>query len=409
MRKIPNPNKRKHPATNIGLLLNKYAISLADIAQCLLSEKVEFNSRSTLHRMVHGQLSEAMRQTLYPPTARCLSKFLVARGLDKSQIDAELSFIFKGEYHPMINQRLELSPELCRAFNFRNERGEYVDPFSNPPQDRDEVFIDNALKQVVDRVIDAIKYPVFLSVTGPIGSGKSTLRALVEDYVADDTKLHVIWPEFFDMNKVTPMQIARAILKHFGFEKVPRDAESLGEKVKQTLETRFKNNERICLAFDECHRLNESALSSLKNFFEMGSGGFRRYMSVLLFGQPVFEKTLEDPKFRELYERIVPVRMPDFRKSAAAYLQHRLQLVGRDLAELFDQDAIDIICRQAETPLALGNIANEALRVSKEVLDNDKVIGEAIATQMHFSMPGNTSEIRQTLLLKASKEKLTHA
>ncbi len=374
----PNPNKRQHPPTAIGALLNKYAISLHDLAQCLLIEKVEFNSRSTLHRMVHGKISLDLQRKLHPPTARCLSKFLVSRGLAKSEIDAELLAVFtEGEYQPMISQRLELSSALQRHF------GLTADPFSHPPQSRDEVFISAPLQEVIDRVLDAIKYQGFVAVTGEIGSGKSTLRALVEDHAATQPNLRIVWPEFFDMRNVTPMQIAESILAAFDVSPIPGTSVKRGRAVKELLSRLYQDGTRVAIAFDECHRLNDSALSSLKNFLEMSSGGFQRYLGVLLFGQPVFEARLRDTAFREIFERIVPVKMPDFRDSARGYLAHRLQLVGGDIDTLFDDQALDLICSQSSTPLALGNITNEAFVVSHG-FGNTTVIGAAIATKMFF-------------------------
>ena len=119
------PIKRQHPQTPLGALLNKYAISLRHLSDCLSSEGVIFRSKSTLHRLVNNkELSNEMRDYLLPLTAQCLSKFLIARGLPKSEIDHELLSIFtEGEYQPMINQRVELSPQACEHFGFRDENG----------------------------------------------------------------------------------------------------------------------------------------------------------------------------------------------------------------------------------------------------------------------------------------------
>jgi type II secretory pathway predicted ATPase ExeA len=264
----------------------------------------------------------------------------------------------------MISQRIELSPDECRWFGFKDREGRPVDPFTNPPQSKEEVFISPGLQHVIDRVVDAVRYQSFVSVTGDIGSGKSTLRALIEDHVAENENLHIIWPEFFDMKMVSPMQIAQQILDSFGAH-CPGSAVRRGKAVRELLARLYSDGDRVAIAFDEIHRANDAALSSLKNFLEMSSGGFQRYLGVILLGQPQFEARLRDHKFRELVERIVPLRMPDFSDAAADYLAHRLKLVGVKTADIFDADAIEMITRQSTTPLQLGNIANEALRISK--------------------------------------------
>lgn len=399
--------KRQHPPTAIGHVLNKYAISLQQLKDCLEGEGVEFSSRSTLHRMVVGhEFSDEMKEKLYPATARCLSKFLVARGLDKSEIDAELTAIFtKGEYQPMITQRIELPRDVREYFGLEK------DPFTQFPEQRADVFIAPAFQKVVDRVYDALQYPVFLAVTGDIGSGKDVLRGLTMDHVATHRHLQVVWPEFPNQGRIAETHIARAILRHFNYDQ-PRGIEDVAHQVKICLENEFKSGNRITLAFNECHHLNKTALSSLKNFFEMGSGGFQRWLSVLLIGQPKFAETvyndkgqkigmrgtLFSPEFRELYERIVLMEMPtgsEFHKFAADYMRFRLKRANAPEG-LFDDEAIDYIARNSKTPQQLGNIANEALRVSKEDLDNDKVIGAAIATIMHFASPVDQKFMRRS-------------
>jgi type II secretory pathway predicted ATPase ExeA len=375
----PNPRKRQHPMTPIGQLLNKYVISLQDLQDCLKAEGVEHDvSRTTLHRIVNDKISDDIKRKVYPKLIHCLTKFLIARGLDKAELDQQMLLAFdNGEYQPMISQRLELSPQAIKYFGLKK------DPFTDPPQSRDEVFISPQLRQVIDRVIDAVRYQGFVSVIGQIGAGKSTLRALIEDQLENESNLRIVWPEFFDMINVSPMQIAESLLIAFDTP-VPSSAVKRGNAVKALLSRLYKNGTRVAIGIDEAHRLNDKALSSLKNFLEMNSGGFQRYLGVVIFAQPKLTAKLREPLFQEIYERIVPVNMPEFQETAADYLAHRLQLVGADINKLFDTEAIELIASQATTPLSVGNIANEALKISMESFDNKKVIGSAIRTKMFF-------------------------
>jgi type II secretory pathway predicted ATPase ExeA len=358
--------------TPFGAFTARHSITLGELAE--LAGGV---SKSTVHRLIQNNLKPSTRQQVEDALKLSLPDFLFKKGLSAAEIDQQLIEIFSGDYEPMISQRIELTPDEQRYFGLAE------DPFTHVPQSRDEVFISPPLQQVIDRVIDAVRYQGFVCLTGEIGSGKSTLRALVEDHVMANKNMRIVWPEFFDMKMVTPMQIAEAILDAFEM-RVPRSSGRRGLAVKKLLASLYQDGTRVALGFDECHRLNDSALSSLKNFLEMSSGGFQRYLGVILFGQPIFESRLRDHRFREIVERVVPLKMPEFSDSARGYLKHRLSLVGGDIDKLFDKESIDLICRQATTPLQLGNIANEAMRISKADFGNNKVIGAAIKTQMFF-------------------------
>ncbi|MEP7150067.1 MAG: AAA family ATPase, partial [Acidobacteriota bacterium] len=339
----------------------KHGISLSALSQIC---GIEGASVGSVHRLTKNQLSPAYTMQLRSVLARNLPKYMVDQGFDRSEIDKELSQLFEeGEYQPMISQRIALSRKAVKYF------GLAVDPFAHPPQSRDEVFISPGLQEVIDSIFDAVQYQGFVCVTGDIGSGKSTLRAVVEERCERDRNLRIVWPEFFDMKNVSPMQIAETILRSFDAE-VPRYSVRRGKEVKELLASLYQDGVRVALGFDECHRLNDATLSSLKNFLEMSSGGFKRYLGVLLFGQPIFEGRLRDRKFRELIERVEMVRMPDFQETADKYLAHRLKLAGGDVKQLFDADAVKLICSQATTPLSLGNIANEAMLISMDEFKN---------------------------------------
>ncbi len=338
-------------------------------------------SKSTMQRLLHNEINDAeyvarLRKVL----AQNLPAYLFNLGLSAAEIDHELLQIFdKGEYQPMTTQRTVLPKKVYEFFGLTG------DPFAKSPESRAEVFFSPALKDIVDQIIDGIKYQGFKSISGDIGSGKTVLRSLVEDTVANSGNLRLIFPETFDMQRVTPANISRAILEEFESSHIPNDAVSRAKKVKNVLAQAHKSGIRVAIAFDECHRMSDATISSLKNFLEMNSGGFQKYLGVILFGQPSFETRLSEPKFREIFERITQIKMPNFQESALSYLAHRLKIVSGDVAELFDREALELITRQSQTPLQLGNIVNTAFIISANDFSNKQVIGGAIKTKMFFS------------------------
>lgn len=339
--------------------------------------------RSTAHNLLTGRSSTTLRELAEKRLSETLPVFLAEHsGLPPEQIDELLSDVFIQGEKPMSNQKLALTPAEVKWFGLPK------DPFRDDPADLSEVFVSPPMRGLIDRVIDAIHYQGFISITAPIGGGKTILKKLIQTRVEESEKVHIIWPESFEMKRVTAMQIAEAILTYFNPEgSVARGAVKRTAKVKALLAKQYLASKRVMLGIDEGHRLHDDTISSLKNFLEMSSGGFQRYLGILILGQKSFTERLEEEQFQELYERITSLELPPFTPHAKEYLGHRLKLVGINAESLFDAEAIEYICSHAETPLQLGNIANEALRLSKKTWQNKTVIGSAIKTRMFVDRP----------------------
>lgn len=224
----------------------------------------------------------------------------------------------------------------------------------------DEIYTNVGLDSLHSRIRDAAINCRFLCVIGEAGSGKGLLRRRIK-HEAGSQNIRLIEPEFFDMEEVTVGGVAAQILRQLG-QRVPRERIERVAKIRSVLSALRNDGISVALMLDECHRLNDRVISSLKNFWEMQGGDLSRLMGIVIFGQPSFIETrLREVRFTEIRQRVQIAEMPQFRKYAADYLEHRLQLAGGSAAELFEPKAMEKICRAAHTPLALGNLANAAL------------------------------------------------
>jgi len=209
--------------------------------------------------------------------------------------------------------------------------------------------------------MDAILYQGFMACIGEIGSGKTLLKKrVVEEAAHSAVRIKLVFPFFFEMERITSRSIAGLLLEQLD-QPVPHDSIRRANRLQEALGDLYKEGVRVALVIDECHHLNSRTLTALKNFWELGSGGFTRYLGLVLFGQPQFEGRLREPKYRELFERIEVVNMPPLGKSAWDYVAHRLRVAGGEADELFERNVITELAKQAPTPQALGNLANQAL------------------------------------------------
>lgn len=348
-------------------------------------------SKSSAERLLKGIISPDLLEELRPVLFNGLRKFLDCRRYHADEIEAALSSIFdKQEFTLMLHDRCELDTKAIRHFGLQ------FDPFDvDRIPGEDEVFSTPELDAVVQRVKDAVLYQRFVAVIGDIGSGKTLLKMRVAAELAKEDKVqtHLIYPEFFEMEQVEVHAIASYILSDLG-QTVPRSKPERVKAIKTLLDEMYYEDIRVSLIIDEAHHLNDRVLTSLKNFWELskgissaGAGGrnrsfTNRLLGVVLFGQPQFvQSRLRNSLFREIRQRVQIIEMPKLATKkgnkvdwspARNYIEHRIRLAGGDPSRIFDPEALDIICRNAVTPLTIGNLVNECLTETYE-LDEKQV------------------------------------
>jgi type II secretory pathway predicted ATPase ExeA len=366
-------NKRKvakkavHWGTRLDAFRKRYALShrdLADVIVCL--------RKSAVFELCNGKCNPRMEAVIKPVISANLRTFLKEKQKHDLEIEREMLELFyepdckDKESEPVLTQRAVL-PKTAQVFF-----GLRFDPFTADPRSRNEVFSTPKLDKIAGLIDDAILYQGFVGVVGDIGAGKSLLkRRVVQQCLDSNGKQQILWPEFMNMEKVHAGSICAFILRKFG-QKSPHDLVQRADRLKELLASYSNSGIRVALGFDECHRLDSRLLTALKNFWEIGSGGYDRYLGLVLFGQPSFEMTLRSVEFKEITERLDIIHMPNLGKNAWDYIAHRLKIAGGTAEKLFERESVTRLAEIASTPLALGNLANSAL-VKAHQLNEHKV------------------------------------
>lgn len=320
-----------------------------------------------------------MENVIKPAIAAKLRQYLKSKHKKTAfDIEREMIAIFqesictKKEKEPVLTQRAVLTKASQNYFGLR------VDPFSSDPRSRAEVFTTPLLDRIANQLEDAINYQQFVAVIGEIGAGKSLLkRRIVDSCLNSKGKMKIFWPEFMNMEKVHSGSIASFLLRRFG-QTSPRDLVMRADRLKEQLASLSDEGIRVALGFDECHRLDPRLLTALKNFWELGSGGYDRYLGLVLFGQPRFEMTLRNLEFREITERLDIIHLPNLGRHAWDYVAHRLKVAGANAEKLFDRDVVTRLAEIGPTPLSLGNLCNTALLKAQQL--GEKKVHKGILT-----------------------------
>ena len=232
-------------------------------------------------------------------------------------------------------------------------------PFNVTP-DPQFIYLGKSHREALAQLLYGVKAKKgFIVMTGEVGTGKTTLiHYLLEKLNGnDDTKT-----AFLFNPKLTPNDFIQYILKDLG---IRVQGQSKGEylyDLHRYLLNAYRDEMKVVLIVDEAHGLNPELLEEIRLLSNLETSK-SKLIQIVLVGQPEFDKTLSQPAFRQLRQRInMRYDLPPLsRKETEEYIEKRLRVAGAR-EPLFTKKAIQEIYRKSRgIPRSINILCDNAL------------------------------------------------
>lgn len=175
----------------------------------------------------------------------------------------------------------------------------------------------------------------FVQLTGEVGAGKTTLcRSLLEQLDPSFSTALILNPV------MTAEELVRAIAAEFGLNASGRDRLETIATINEHLLTQAQNGRDCVLIIDEAQDLTDDLLEQVRLLSNIELDD-RKLLQIVLLGQPELRDRLNNPRLRQLRQRIT-VRYhlaPLTRAEVSQYVKHRLELAGANGTPHFTQPA----------------------------------------------------------------------
>ena len=176
----------------------------------------------------------------------------------------------------------------------------------------------------------------FVQLTGEVGAGKTTLcRAMLE-------QLDERYATALILNPVmSPDELMKAIALEFGLPVNGLDRLDTIAVINEFLLRQVEANKETVLIIDEAQDLTDDLLEQVRLLSNLETDD-RKLLQIVLMGQPELRDRLNNPKVRQLRQRIT-VRyhlLPLNRAEVNQYVQHRINLCGGNGAPCFTNPAL---------------------------------------------------------------------
>jgi general secretion pathway protein A len=216
----------------------------------------------------------------------------------------------------------------------------------------------------------------FITVTGEIGAGKSTL---VQHLLAniDRARLNAV---SLVSTQVEGDDMLRLAAQGLGIATGAVEKARLLEAVEDRLEQELRAGKRTLLIVDEAQNLPVSALEELRMLSNFQIAG-KALIQIFLLGQPEFRDKLASAGLEQLRQRVIATHHLDAmgHDEVEAYVRHRLGVVGWQGRPGFTADAFALL--HAETggiPRRVNQLANRLL-LHAAVEGLETIDGDAVA------------------------------
>jgi general secretion pathway protein A len=176
----------------------------------------------------------------------------------------------------------------------------------------------------------------FVQLTGEVGAGKTTLcRAMLEQLDSHFATALILNPV------MSPDEMMKAVAVEFGLPVNGLDRLDTLAVINQFLLQQVERGKESVLIIDEAQDLTDDLLEQVRLLSNLETDN-RKLLQIVLLGQPELRDRLNNPRLRQLRQRIT-VRyhlLPLRRAEMNQYIQHRLEVSGAKGAPYFTQPAL---------------------------------------------------------------------
>lgn len=241
----------------------------------------------------------------------------------------------------------------------------------------------------------------FITITGEIGAGKSTLVAHLMAKI-DHARLNAIQ---LVSTQVEGDDVLRLIAQGLGLDTDGTAKALLLDRIEQRLDEELRAGKRTLVIVDEAQNLPVCALEELRMLSNFQLGG-RALVQIVLLGQPEFRDKLAAPGLEQLRQRVIATHHLDAMGAdeIEPYVRHRLALVDWSGRPDFSADAFEALHRQTGSiPRKLNQLLTRLLlHGAVDGLDRiDAAAVNIVAADMKVDAP-RIAEPAKVLPLRAS-------
>jgi type II secretory pathway predicted ATPase ExeA len=250
-------------------------------------------------------------------------------------------------------------------------------PFEITP-DPKFLYLTSSHRKALDAMMKGIESRQgFISITGEVGTGKTTLIYSLLMSLDDKVKTAFIFHTL-----ITFEDFLETILRELYIEVTGKDKKTLLHQLVEYL-LHIGNDEMVAVIIDEAQHLAIETLQELGKLTDLGSLASWR-LQIIFVGQPEFKNILYSRNLKSLNQRI-GIRREITTLTAEEsrdYIEHRLKLVGSSTSETFTPKAISVIIEYAKgIPRVINIVCDNALlngfSESKKKID-EKIIRKVI-------------------------------
>lgn len=218
----------------------------------------------------------------------------------------------------------------------------------------------------------------FVQMTGEVGAGKTTLcRAILEqldDHYATALILNPV---------MSAGELVKAIAQEYGLPVKGKDRLDTLAVINRFLLQQVEHGKETVLIIDEAQDLTDELLEQVRLLSNLETDN-RKLLQIILFGQPELRARLNNPRLRQLRQRIT-VRYhlsPLSRYEVLQYVQHRLHVSGGNGTPYFTRPAMWRVYHYSQgIPRLVNAVCDKALLagfVQRRERIDFRMVGQAV-------------------------------